>query len=66
MSISNLKVQRLVPIIPTTDIKVKPKESPVINGIGINGFFDIRLRILLKIAAGSVMRTSIEIDKCQR
>ena len=30
-----------------------------------NFLFDIRLRILLKIAAGRVMRTNTEIAKCQ-
>ena len=50
---------------PTNAINVNPKEIPVIKGIGKNCFFDIRLRILLKIAAGRVMRTNTEIAKCQ-
>jgi len=50
---------------PNAPIKVNPKEIPVIYGIGKNAFFDIRLRILLKIAAGRVTSMSIEIPKCQ-
>ena len=35
------------------------------NGIGKNCFFDKCADILLKITAGRLMRTSIEIANCQ-
>ena len=50
---------------PRNAINVNPKEIPVIKGTGKNFLFDKRLRILLKITVGSVIRTSIEITKCQ-
>ena len=50
---------------PRNAINVNPKEIPVIKGTGKNFLFDKRLRILLKITVGRVMRTSIEIPKCQ-
>jgi len=50
---------------PSNAINVNPKEIPVIKGTGKNFLFDKRLRILLKITVGRVMRTSTEITKCQ-
>ncbi len=57
--------KKLLTANPTTAINVNPKEIPVINGIGMNDFFDIRFRIVLKIAAGRLISTSTEIAKCQ-
>ena len=56
---------KVLTINPNAPIKVNPKETPVINGIGKNAFFDKRSRIFLKIAAGRVMSMIIEIPKCQ-